>query len=297
MENKDELEKVREFTGDDNLTFIGIDDTFGFKCQQCGACCMNRNDIILNPFDIYKGAKYLGITPDKFLIDNCSTDLGCSSKIPIVLLASKENGFCPLLKFDIKDGGKFKCTIHPAKPGACSNHPIGTMYATNLSDGTKEAKYLKVSQCQNSISDEQQLVRDWVKPYLDHKDEIELAHQIQHLVTNHFDPKAYWFLLSFARILVKTTNDKNLEDKVKEAMYTYLSISIGLGYTNYDIDKPFIEQAENNIKELNEFYERTKTIMFEPLKKLFEETSGTTLEKAVENAKEFLSEYIKAKGE
>ena len=124
-----------------------------------------------------------------------------------------------------------------------------------------------------------------------------MAHQIQHLVTNHFDSKAYWFLLSFARILVKTTNDKKLEDKVKEAMYTYLSTSIGLGYTNYDIDKPFIEQAENNIKELNEFYKVTKTIMFEPLKELFEKNSGTTLEKAVENAEGFLTEYINAKGE
>ena len=52
-EISEELKKIREFTGDDELTIVDLDDSFGFKCQQCGKCCMNRNDIILNPFDIF----------------------------------------------------------------------------------------------------------------------------------------------------------------------------------------------------------------------------------------------------
>ena len=37
---------------------IGENDSFGFTCKQCGTCCMNRSDIILNPYDIYRVLKW-----------------------------------------------------------------------------------------------------------------------------------------------------------------------------------------------------------------------------------------------
>lgn len=274
---KDDLEAIRKFTGDDNLQFIGPNDTFGFKCQQCGKCCMNREDIILNPFDIYNGAKYLGIEPIDFLKQYCFTNLGAHSKMPMVLLATTDNGFCPLLKFDVKDGGKFKCTIHPAKPGACSNHPIGVTFVTNMETGEHNMQYIKTSQCSNSVSDEQQLVKDWVKPYTDNIDEINIAHDIQRLVSQHFDSRKFWYILSMLLKVSQETNHKEHAEMINIAITKYLSTSVGIGYTEYDINKPFIEQAQKNIEELNEFYKDTKQL-FESLIKIYENITGANFE-------------------
>lgn len=268
----DELSAIRKFTGDDSLKFIGPDDTFDFKCQQCGKCCMNRTDIIINPFDVYNGAKYLGIAPIEFVTKYCFPDLGGNSKIPMVLLATSENGFCPLLKFDVKDGGKFKCMIHPVKPGACANHPIGVTYALNKETGESTMRYIKVQQCSNSTSDEQHVVKDWVKPYIDNQSEIDMAHKIQHLATDYFNPRKFWFLLTSLNRFEKE-DDRFEKELVIKAFNKYMSSTIAIGYVNYDINRPFIEQAEENIKELGEFYAKTKDI-YDDLTMFFKEFSG-----------------------
>lgn len=282
-EKKERLKAMKEFTGDSNLELIDIDDSFGFKCQQCGKCCMNRTDIVLNPFDIYNGAKYLGITPQEFFEKYCFSDLGATSKIPMILLRTSENGFCPLLKLDVKDGGKFKCMIHAAKPGACSNHPIGVVYSHNNDSGESNLEFIKVSQCPNSVSDEQQIVREWVKPYLDHAEEITVAHKIQHLATEYFDTRNFWLFLrmlydaSKSSKLFKDSNDDNI---IQIAMTQYALRSIDVGYLKYDINQPFIEQAENNIKVLEEFYTNTKNL-FKNLADKFEEKMGKTVDEAI----------------
>ena len=38
---------------------LGADDTFRFSCKQCGKCCINRDDIILTPFDLFRASKKL----------------------------------------------------------------------------------------------------------------------------------------------------------------------------------------------------------------------------------------------
>ena len=167
------LEAIKKTTRDDSTQIIDINDTFKFKCQQCGQCCMNRHDIIVNPFDVYNGAKYLGITPEEFVITYLDAELGSKSKIPMLLLKSDdETGFCPFLKFDVKGGGKFKCSIHAAKPGACANHPIGVVTARKTDSDVEEFTFIKVDQCENSKCDNDVLVKDWVKPYLDNTEEI-----------------------------------------------------------------------------------------------------------------------------
>lgn len=261
------LKQMREFTGDKSLKFIGLDDSFEFKCQQCGKCCMNRNDIILNPFDIYNGAKYLGITTEEFILRYTHIDLGRESKIPMVTLRSESNGFCPLLKFDVKDGCKFKCIIHEAKPGACSNHPIGVTFETNKDNGDSKRRFIKVQQCENSTSNEVHTVKEWVKPYLDHIDEINIAHQIQTLVTDYFNPKEFYKTVKLLELIADEMTDCSLKkvseetknefiERSKEILTHYVITSIRLGY-EYDINKPFIEQAERNMEKLRKFYEQT----------------------------------------
>lgn len=284
MDKKDNLEVIRKAMGDDSIQEVKLDDTFNFKCQQCGKCCMNRTDIIINPFDVYNGARYLGITPTEFIKEYCFTDLGAHSKIPIVLLATTENGFCPLLKYDVKDGGKFKCSINPAKPGVCANHPIGLAHSTDVSTGEQNTTFIKVEQCPHSVSDEKQVVRDWIKPYLDHQEEIVMAREIQSLVVKYMEPRKYWALLCLLNEVAKT--QKSGEELIKMCMAQYISVPVGLGYTNYDINKPFIEQAKENMKELEAFYKKTKDL-YEELLTSFEKITGKLFDEEMKRFEEY----------
>ena len=65
--------KKEEFYEDSRLRKIrdnldnskrSLDDTFQFQCDQCGKCCINREDILMSPLDMYNAAKAqeLGIT-------------------------------------------------------------------------------------------------------------------------------------------------------------------------------------------------------------------------------------------
>jgi len=261
-EMQDMLEHVKEFVGAGDVQVIGLDDTFGFKCQQCGQCCMYREDIVLNPFDVYNGAQYLGITPSEFIQQYAHVELGAESKIPMVLLKSTDNGFCPLLKFDIKDGCKFKCMIHEAKPGACANHPIGVMRSRKKDEGMdKEVMtFIKVDQCPNSVSDEQQVVREWVKSYLDHEEEIAYAHQMQTMVTNYFDTKEFWAMIQKLLVFARGAESEEIMEKFLSLPKSYIGTVIALGYADFDINQPFIEQAKVNIEKLDEFFTKTKEL-------------------------------------
>jgi hypothetical protein len=185
-----------------------------------------------------------------------------------VLLRTTSNGFCPLLKYDIKDGGKFKCIIHAAKPGACSNHPIGVAYSINKETNESNTQYIKVQQCENSVSDEMHTVREWVAPYTANEKEIEAAHKIQHLVTDYFNPRKFWLLsmvlkeLSANSSIPESEHDEFVEMS-SEMLKLYIATSINLGYVSYDIDKPFIEQAERNMEELRDFYVKTKELIID----------------------------------
>lgn len=98
---------------------IGVDDTFQFGCDQCGKCCINREDILLNPKDIFNIARELSLTPEEVVEKYCETYLGDTSRIPIVRLKPRGSiKRCPLLK-------DRKCSVHKAKPVVCAMFPLG----------------------------------------------------------------------------------------------------------------------------------------------------------------------------
>lgn len=264
-----------------NAQVIGENDTFKFHCVQCGRCCMNRTDILLNPFDVYNAAKYLGISCKEFITENCTITLGQYSKIPMVLLKPKENGYCPFLKLDVKDGCKFKCTINPVKPGICSNHPIGVAITIDSITGDiikNETSYIKVEQCASSKSDEEHVVKDWVKPYTDNISDINLGHKIQTLPTI-FDHRSFYLLCRFIaepylnhpEKSVRKDNeeqDKSFFELFVNLAKEYFISTCSLGYSNYDINKPFKEQAEHVIEELTALYKSLDAV-YHHMEKIF----------------------------
>jgi len=98
---------------------IRLDDTFAFKCRSCGKCCKNREDIILNPRDIFNIATALNLTHEKVIKNYCEAYIGGNSRIPIVRLLPKGvNKVCPLLVGD-------RCSIQSFKPTVCALFPVG----------------------------------------------------------------------------------------------------------------------------------------------------------------------------
>lgn len=297
--NKKEVEEhIQNFIGDKNVKLIDIDDTFNFKCKQCGKCCMYRDDIILNPFDIYNGAKYLGIEPEEFLFKNTKIELGSTSRLPIVLLSPKDNGYCPFLEFDVKGGGKFKCSIHPAKPGACANHPIGVIQTKSLNDNKSQTSFIKVEQCPNSKTNDEVVVRDWISRYLDNIDEISLAHNIQTCIAEYIDARKYVSLLNFFDLINLDNEDieKDMREKMKESIQSmkehYLTDIVCIGYMNYDITKDFLPQAEENLKSLCDIFSRLKLI-YDFLISFYEKLS----EKSIDEIDDVINQILEQKEE
>ena len=125
----------------ENMT-VGLDDTFQFHCTRCGMCCLNREDIILSPMDIYKMAKELKLTPPQFFAEYCQTHIGDNSRMPIIRLQPIGDEMrCPLLK-------NHKCSVHNVKPAVCALYPLGRYIALEKGDysaegvAKSEVKYL-----------------------------------------------------------------------------------------------------------------------------------------------------------
>lgn len=107
----------------ENYKKVGVNEAFEFHCTQCGKCCINREDILLNPKDLFNIAKLLNMTPEQVVEEYCEAYIGDTSRMPIVRL--KPQGSvkrCPLLKDK-------KCSVHSAKPTVCAMFPIGRCIA------------------------------------------------------------------------------------------------------------------------------------------------------------------------
>lgn len=94
-------------------------ETFRFRCRQCGKCCKNREDILLNPYDLHRACSVLGISHKDFIERYCEVYVGESSRFPCVLLkpVGPEKA-CPLLRGN-------RCSVHQGKPTVCALFPLG----------------------------------------------------------------------------------------------------------------------------------------------------------------------------
>lgn len=111
--------RLKEIVDNFDQMKIGLDEPFKFHCTMCGKCCIDREDILLTPRDIYNMSKELGLNPRDFFIAYCENYIGSDSRMPIVRLKPRGSiKRCPLLK-------DRKCSVHKAKPAVCAMFPIG----------------------------------------------------------------------------------------------------------------------------------------------------------------------------
>ena len=92
---------------------LGPEDTFQFRCKQCGSCCRNRVDILLSPFDLCRMAKELDEPLQKVFEKYGHTYIGSTSNVTLVSLKMREGNGKPLLP-QVKENGAKALASYPA---------------------------------------------------------------------------------------------------------------------------------------------------------------------------------------
>ena len=224
------IEKINQYR-------IGIDDIFAFKCRECGKCCRNREDILLNSRDVYNIATALDMTNKQIIEAYCEVYIGKDSRIPIVRLLPKgPNRNCPLLKGD-------RCLIHaqnPAlKPTVCALFPLGRVVASDHAPedmgfgNPYEVQYILNHASCGSLK-KKQTVRTWLENYNIPADD-------------KFFIKWNESLFKIVATIQQYDGKDGVTDKAMEMLWGAIFASL---YANYDTQQDFHQQFENNITKL-----------------------------------------------
>ena len=210
---------------------ISVDERFQFGCKQCGKCCINREDILLNAQDVYRLSRELNMKPQEMIELYGETYIGSSSRIPIVRL--RPRGSIKRCRF-LKD---HKCVVHKAKPTVCAMFPIGRCMLFDRSKGEKpdyetaEIQYiLNPPDCGDGS--ETHTVREWLEEF-----GIPLD--------DPFFKKWNQTLTEVGRIIHRA--EGKLPDSTLEMMW---NATYALLYLNYHIEEEFMPQFEENAAEL-----------------------------------------------
>ncbi len=209
---------------------LGPDEPFRFHCTMCGKCCINREDILLNPRDMYDLAKELKMTPHEVMDTYCETYIGSDSRLPVVRLKPRgEVKRCPLLK-------DRKCSVHRAKPTVCALFPIGRGIAQKIgSTVAPTAKDIRYFMTDPGCGDDSEThtVREWLADFgLPVEDE---------------------FFVEWQKCLVELSRRfRRLEKKLGADMGPIWSLTGTIFYLMYDMEKPFEPQFMTHLGEVHE---------------------------------------------
>lgn len=224
-------ERLKDIVNNFEQLLIGVDDPFKFHCTMCGKCCYHREDILLNPKDIYNISKELGLTPQEMIEQYCECYIGGDSRMPIVRL--KPRGTvqrCPLLK-------NHKCSVHKAKPAVCAMYPIGRclkMDKKAIKDITTDDILYIFQHPGCGDEKETHTVREWLESFgMSVKDEFFI--EWQKVVTE--------LCLIFRKV------EKMLSPNTM--MMVWQSAYVGL-YLHYDMAADFMPQFTENAKKVLE---------------------------------------------
>lgn len=207
---------------------IGLDEPFSFHCKQCGKCCIHREDILLNPNDLYRLSKYLGLQPQEIVEQYCETYIGETSRMPVVRLLPRGSvRRCPFLKNQ-------KCSVHAAKPVVCAMYPIGRsiLFGQQAAEAPDEAAVPKIqyllskTSCKNGSE----------------------THTVREVLDSFGIPVEDPFFLAWNQLLLQLRVQVQLLEEAKQdkALQRLWNMILLLMYQNYDTAKAFEPQFKNN---------------------------------------------------
>jgi Fe-S-cluster containining protein len=209
---------------------IRLDDIFEFRCRSCGKCCKNREDILLNPRDVYNLATALKLTNKQVIDQYCEVYIGRDSQIPIVRLKPKGvNRACPLLKGT-------RCSVHSLKPTICALFPIGRVMSSEdapeeLGLGNpKEIQYI-ISPAGCASLRKKQTVRAWLEAFNIPVDDYFF------IAWN----KTLFELIKIIKRLDPVSNENSLVTKMLNSAICQAV------YLDYSAEEEFLPQFDSNI--------------------------------------------------
>ncbi len=203
-------------------------DSFPFRCRMCGACCRHvRESVPLESLDAFRLAKYL---KEKGENVGSMEEVLAAYALPVLL---SENGYTAFMLKTVGDDDACiflkdnRCTVHPAKPRACRTYPV----AVGPYELGGYEQYLSMEQ-PHHYQGPQMSVEKWIRKRCTKQDfeflnvEIGSAPEIERLL------------------------QRIPEKERTRALMLFLFYK----YSNFDLDRPFMEQfTANNQKLLTAF--------------------------------------------
>ncbi len=207
---------------------LNLEDSFSFSCNCCGECCKNRDDILINAYDIFRLSKGLNISDSQLLQMYCEIYIGPISKIPLVRIRFP-GGVCSFLRDN-------KCSVDLFKPSVCRLYPLGRGMVGESGD----IFYFK--QDVPCGGKDTQIVKEWVKD-LDEGVFVEWSTSCFKLMTD----KNY-------KLLVKKFSSGE-EELYKMFFYSVFDIL----YLHYDIRFDFLPQLKEHFEKMFSILHSNKT--------------------------------------
>lgn len=223
-------ERTKNIIEDFDKREIGLEAPFMFRCTMCGECCINREDILLNAFDVFRMSKALNTTPEEFCERYCDIYPGPESRLVVVCLNPVGDlKICPLLK-------ERKCMVHEAKPTVCALFPLGRGIINKQGDDPDKVVGADIKYI-------------FTDPGCGDKAEI---HTVREWLSSFGIPVDDPFFVKWQKITVKLSQflreaEKALSEEVMIQLWNYVFICL---YLNYDMDQDFSEQFEENTQAL-----------------------------------------------
>ena len=177
--------------------------------------------ILLNPADLYRIARHLGLTPEETVTQYCEVYIGPDSQLPIIRLRPKEyRKTCPFL-------GASGCKIHAAKPTVCALFPLGRAY---IASKNKLVYFCQPVTC--GSNQQTHTVREWLAEFgRSYADEDTIR----------------WMKLTPQLTLWMLKKGATLSEGARHAVWMLM---LHLRYLHYDIHQPFTEQFADNVRML-----------------------------------------------
>lgn len=214
---KDKMEKHR----------LNADSVFVFHCTKCGDCCRHREDILLNPFDLYRLAKGFKKSPQSVAEQYCEMYIGQSSGMPVVRLKTVgDDKSCIFLKDNI-------CSVQDFKPTVCAMFPLGRFYQ---SEKDSTIGYI-FNDATCGDKSKKHTVREWLGKY-----DIPIEDEFYKL-----------WVEAIGKITAKLAEFEEQSDE--KTMNSFGMILYVCLYLCYDTEKEFMEQFKENVEKITNYLE------------------------------------------
>ena len=220
--------RMQAIANDFETKKIGFDEKFSFHCTQCGACCINREDILLTPKDVFRIVKKLQMTQREFVEKYCDVYVGSSSRVPLVRLQPfGKDQRCPLLQ-------DRSCIVHSVKPTVCALFPLGR--GMRLKEDQREvfefSYFLQEIDCGDRS--EEFTVREWL---------AQFGIQLEDAFFMQWMP----FVSQLSKFLCEV--EKHCEQAVMERLWSYCFVILFFDYSMQEDFMPQFQQRTNSIME------------------------------------------------